>query len=163
MYGKLFKRYLDDELDIIFNEYIPDEQKYYRLIEEALKRGEKQVIINSEIMIAIIFDVIGLSGIILDIEMSDNTDKVIKDNVKKILSKMRTNNIEFVKLKEILEWSNSKDSIDIMSIDIYYDNDRYTIKSNGVFYCVNDEKKNLNHILDKLLKKIVEKLILWAI
>lgn len=160
MYGKLFKRYLDDKLDIIFNEYIPDKQKYYRLIEEALKRGEKQVIINSEIMIAIIFDVIEVSGIILDIEMSDNTDKEIKDNVKNILSKMRTNIIEFVKLKEILEWSNSKDSIDITSIDIYYNNDRYIIKSNGVFYCVNDEKKNLNGILDKLLKKIVETLIL---
>lgn len=159
MYGKLFKRYLDDKLDIIFNEYIPDKQKYYRLIEEALERGEKQVIINSEIMIAIIFEVIKSSGIILSVEMSDNTDKEVMVNVKKILSGMRENSIEFVKLKEILEWSNSKDSIDITSIDIYYDDNRYIIKSNGIFYCINDEM-NLKGIFYKLLKKIVETSIL---
>lgn len=158
IYGKVFKKYFENDLHILYNEYLPDKQKYYRLIEESLDRGERQVIINSEIMIQIMYEVIKDNGVVLDIKMSASTDKIIKENVRDILWKIRENNIEFVKLKELLEWSNSKDSIDIMSIDIYYQDIRYTITSHGIFYSTNNQVDLIN-VFNDLLKNNIKNLI----
>ncbi len=161
VYGKIFKRYLDNNLDVMYREYNPDspDGKYYLLIEEALKNKEQQVIINSEIMLDIVYSVVEDGGIILEIKMSDNTDQEVIDNIKRILQKMQKNSLYYTDLKELLEWANTTDSINISLLDLYYKDVRYQLNVEGLFWNIKNNN-DLQEFFHGIIKKSVERVIL---
>ncbi|MGJ9386103.1 hypothetical protein [Salipaludibacillus sp. CF4.18] len=147
-YGKLFK----GRNKINLRSYDPEIERYFQVIKEARSDGLKQVIINSEIMTDILYATLQLDGVILKVNMSDNTDNDVKDNVKAIISKLKSDKLIFVKLKEELEWAADSGSIDINSIDIYFLNKRYQIYSNGIIH-----GDNLDLIFREIMKPVLEK------
>lgn len=146
-YGKLFRG--NDSINI--RSYDPEKDRYFEVIKEARNEGMKQVIINSEIMTDILYATLKLDGIILKVNLSDNTDKDIKDNVKAILSKLKSDKLFFVKLKEELEWAADSGSIDINSIDVFFQKKRYEIYSNGIIH-----GDDLDLLFEKIMKPVLE-------
>lgn len=147
-YGKLFRKKSDN--DIALRSYAPDNDKYFELIKKAREDGYHQLIINSELMISIIYSTLELDGILMKITMSDNTDEDIKENIEFIIKKMRHDKFLFLKLKEELEWAIDSGSIDIYKIDLYFQNERYTLYSNGII-----SGKNINYFFDTVLNPIL--------
>lgn len=131
-YGKIFRQKKNNKFSL--RSYNPDKEKYFELIQKAKKDSYTQLIINSELMIDLMYKILNLSGVVLKISMSETTDQNIKDNVKFILQKLRQDNLYFSKLKEELEWAIDSGSLDIESIDAYYKKNKITIKSNGIIY-----------------------------
>ncbi|MFK4353831.1 hypothetical protein [Bacillus sp. RC92] len=151
-YGKLFRKQGDKSIQLSLRSYNPEKERYFQVIKEARSEGLKQVIINSEIMTNILYTTLELDGVILKVNLSDNTDDDIKENVKVIISKLRSDKLIFFKLKEELEWAADSGSIDINSIEIYFSNKRYQIYSNGI---INGD--NLEAAFDKIIKPVLEK------
>ncbi|MCU5582470.1 hypothetical protein OCF65_18710 [Bacillus toyonensis] len=151
-YGKLFRKQGDKSIQLSLRSYNPEKERYFQVIKEARSEGLKQVIINSEIMTNILYTTLELDGVILKVNLSDNTDDDIKENVKVIISKLRSDKLIFFKLKEELEWAADSGSIDINSIEIYFSNKRYQIYSNGI---INGD--NLEVAFDKIIKPVLEK------
>lgn len=151
-YGKLFRRNSDTKMQLSLRSYDPEKERYFQVIKEARSEGFKQVIINSEIMTDILYTTLSFDGIILKVNLSDNTDEDVKENVKRIISRLRKDKLIFFKLKEELEWAADSGSIDINSIEIYFLNKRYQIYSNGI---INGD--NLEEVFDKLMKPVLEK------
>ncbi|MGG4548357.1 hypothetical protein ABER02_11245 [Rossellomorea marisflavi] len=131
-YGKLFRKKEGQKNTFILKPYHPDKEKYFELINKAREKSYKQVIVNSKIMTDILFRTLNSGGVILKINMSENTDQFVTDNIKVIIRKLRENNLLFVKLKEQLDWASESGSIDINSIEIYSNKKRYEIYSNGI-------------------------------
>lgn len=129
-YGKIFRDIRSN--DMVLRPYNPDEEKYYELIKAAKSDGLKQVIINSEIMTSILYNTVENGGLVLKVNMSENTDQDVKDNVQSIIKKLRHDKLIFSKLKDELEWAEDSNSIDIISIEIFSDGKRYQILSNGI-------------------------------
>lgn len=151
-YGKLFRKQGDKSIQLSLRSYNPEKEKYFQVIKEARSEGLKQVIINSEIMTSILYTTLELDGVILKVNLSDNTDDDIKENVKVIISKLRSDKLIFFKLKEELEWAADSGSIDINSIEVYFSNKKYQIYSNGI---INGD--NLEVVFDKIIKPVLEK------
>ena len=151
-YGKLFRGHSSIKNQLFLRSYDPVKEKYFEVIKEARNEGLKQVIINSEIMTDILYATLNLDGLILKVNMSDNTDDDIKENVKAIIRKLKSDKLIFVKLKEELEWAADSGSIDINSIDVYFSNKMYEIHSNGIIH-----GDDLDSIFDKIMKPVLEK------
>lgn len=151
-YGKLFRRQTDKNIQLSLRSYNPEKERYFQVIKEARNEGLKQVIINSEIMTDILYTTLDIGGLILKVNMSDSTDEDIKDNVKAIISKLKSDKLLFLKLKEELEWAADSGSIDINSIDIYFLNQRYEIYSNGIIH-----GDDLAGIFENIMKPVLEK------
>ncbi|WP_427127940.1 hypothetical protein ACQCPQ_31065 (plasmid) [Priestia megaterium] len=151
-YGKLFRGHSEKNNQLLLRSYDPVKEKYFEVIKEARNEGLKQVIINSEIMTDILYATLNSDGLILKVNMSDNTDDDIKENVKAIIRKLKSDKLIFVKLKEELEWAADSGSIDINSIDIYISNKKYEIHSNGIIH-----GDDLDSIFDKIMKPVLEK------
>ncbi|MDR4888231.1 hypothetical protein RGU12_11780 [Fredinandcohnia sp. QZ13] len=147
-YGKLFK----GRNKINLRSYDPEKERYFKVIKEARREGLKQVIINSEIMTDILYATLQSDGVILKVNMSDTTDKDVKVNVKAIISKLKSDKLFFVKLKEELEWAADSGSIDINSIDVYFSNKRYEIYSNGIIH-----GDDLDLLFNEIMKPVLEK------
>lgn len=147
-YGKLFR----GRNKINLRSYNPEKERYFQVIKEARSEGLKQVIINSEIMTDILYATLQSDGVILKVNMSDNTDNDVKDNIKAIISKLKSDKLIFVKLKEELEWVADSGSIDINSIDVYFSNKRYEIYSNGIIH-----GDDLDLLFSKIMKPVLEK------
>lgn len=151
-YGKLFKGRNDvNDPQLFIRSYDPEKERYFQVIKEAQNEGLKQVIINSEIMTDILYSTLQLDGLILKVNMSDNTDDDVKENIKAIISRLKSNKLMFVKLKEELEWASDSGSIDINRIDVYFSNQRYEIYSNGVIH-----GDDLDSIFNKIMKPVLE-------
>ncbi|MHA7912903.1 hypothetical protein [Bacillus altitudinis] len=136
-YGKVFKKQTNGLNIFEIRAYDPDIEKYFDVIKKARDNGFKQVIINSEIMSKLMFNILNSQGFILKINMTDNTDEYLVDNIKSLVSKLKTNPLLFVKLKEELSFITESGSIDISSIEILIDSTRYEIKSNGLIVGTN--------------------------
>ncbi|UAT31985.1 hypothetical protein K7T73_07130 [Bacillus badius] len=150
-YGKLFKKNTGVKTHLCLRSYNPEKDKYFEVIKSARKEGLKQVIVNSEIMTNILYSTLKSGGIILKINLSDSTDQDIKDNIKAIIPKLKSDLLLFVKLKEELEWAMDSGSIDIHSIDIYILNRKYTIYSNGIIY-----GEKLEELFENTIKPVLE-------
>lgn len=150
-YSKLFKKNQDNEIKFFLRPYNPDNEKYFEVIKKARSEGLKQVIVNSKIMTDILYSILEFGGIILKINMSDNTDQDIKDNIKSIIPKLKNDRLLFAKLREQLEWAAESGSIDINSIEIYIYNKKYQIYSNGII-CGDD----LNRLFENNIKRVLE-------
>lgn len=148
-YGKIFRRKQDNNFSL--RSYNPDKEKYFELIQTAKEDNYTQLIINSELMINLMYTALNFDGIILNVSMSDTTDQDIKDNIRFILQKIRQNNLYFSKLKEELEWAIDCGSLDIESVDLYYENNKSTIKSNGIIY-----GKNKSATFNNLIVPVLE-------
>lgn len=144
LYGKVFRDIKTN--DIVLRPYNPDKEKYYELIKAAKNEGLKQVIINSEIMTSILYNTIEQDGIVLKVNMTENTDQDVKDNVQLIIKKLRYDKLVFSKLKDELEWAEDSNSIDITSIEIYLHNKKYQIFSNGIVAGSDINKLFVNNI-----------------
>ncbi|MED2940640.1 hypothetical protein [Cytobacillus horneckiae] len=131
--------------------YNPEKETYYELIKKSRKKGLRQIIINSEIMTELMYNTLSHEGLILDINLSDNTDKISKDNVESILHAIRKNKLNFIKLREELDWAIERESIDISNIIIYIDNIKLEIKSNGIII-----GEINNYFFDKVMKPTLE-------
>lgn len=136
-YGKVFKKQTNGLNIFEIRAYDPNIEKYFDVIKKARDDGFKQVIINSEIMSKLMFNILNSQGFILKINMTDNTDEYLVDNIKSLVSKLKTNPLLFVKLKEELNFITESGSIDISSIEIFIDSTRYEIKSNGLIVGTN--------------------------
>ncbi|PFX43527.1 hypothetical protein COL32_14440 [Bacillus pseudomycoides] len=150
-YGKLFRGHSNKNIQLFLRSYNPDKEKYFEVIKDARSEGLKQVIINSEIMTNILYTTLQSNGVILKVNMSDNTDEHIKDNIKAIISKLKSDKLLFVKLKQELEWAEDSESIDINSINIYFLNKRYEIHSNGI---INGD--DLDVLFNKIMRPVLE-------
>lgn len=150
-YGKLFKGNSSTNNQLLLRSYDPVKEKYFEVIKEARNEGLKQVIINSEIMTDILYATLNSDGLILKVNMSDNTDDDIKENVKSIIRRLKSDKLIIEKLKEELEWAADSGSIDINSIDVYFSNKRYEIYSNGIIH-----GDDLNLIFGKIMKPVLE-------
>ncbi|GEL76579.1 hypothetical protein [Tenuibacillus multivorans] len=159
IYGKVFKKYVNNKLEVFYKHYKPDIELYHELIENSLKLGERQIIINSEIMLEIMYRAVEQDNIIMGIKMSENTDNEITSSISNVIKNIKTNKLEFIKLKELLNWSNTNDSIDISSVDIYFGEKLYTITVEGIFYC-NHSECDFSDIFNSLIKESIEKKIL---
>ncbi|UAK17540.1 hypothetical protein [Sporolactobacillus terrae] len=137
-FGKLFVKCRESGNEIAVLPY-NETDKYYEIIKTARSNGFKQVIVNSEIMINLLYTILGNRGIILKINMSDNTDDEIKDNIKSIIRSIKKDKLNFVKLKDELEWATESGSIDINSIEIFITNIKAQIYSNGILFSQNNE------------------------
>lgn len=131
-YIKLFKKYQNDKFSFVFRTYNPDEEKYFEVIKTARSEGLNQVIINSEIMTDILYSTLEHDGLILKINMTDNTDRDINDNICSIIPKLKKDRLLFLKLKEQLEWAAESNSIDIKSVEVYVFEKKYEVYSNGI-------------------------------
>lgn len=152
-YGKLFRGHRNKSIQLFLRSYNPDKDRYFEVIKEARSEGLKQVIINSEIMTDILYATLNSEdGLILKVNMSDNTDEDVKDNIKAIIKKIKFNKLIFENLKKELEWAADSGSIDINSIDVYFSNKRYEIYSNGIIH-----GDNLDSIFEKIMKPVLEK------
>lgn len=149
-YGKIFRRKNNKNFDL--RSYNPNEEKYFEVIKTARKEGYFQLIMNSELMISLMYSTLEKNGLVLKISMSDNTDQDTKDNIQFILKKLRKDNLLFIKLKEELEWAVDSGSIDIQSVDILYRNERFTVLSNGIIIGV-DIKSFFDNLIIPLLGK----------
>jgi hypothetical protein len=150
-YGKLFRKRENGLTFFTLKSYDPDKEKYFELIRNAREENFRQVIINSKIMTDILFSTINSGGIILKVNMSDNTDQDVTDNIKSLIRRLREDKIFFVKLKEQLDWAAESGSIDINSIEIYNYNKKYQLYSNGIIY-----GQNLSHFFEKNILKVLE-------
>ncbi|OCX64816.1 hypothetical protein BFM98_07190 [Lysinibacillus sp. AR18-8] len=147
-YGKMFRKKHDE---FIIKKYKPSEQRYYEIINEARKAGYKQLIVNSEIMLQIIESVLLKKGILMNVEMSESTDEDLSDNVEKLVREIRENPLLFIRLKEQLEWTNDTSCIDINSITLYCDGNKFTLMSNGVLY----GRSEINNFFSKIIKPVL--------
>lgn len=150
-YGKLFKRNEEQKAKFVLKSYDPDKDKYFEVINRAREGGYRQVIVNSKIMTNILFSTINSNGVILKVNMSENTDRDINDNIKVVIRKLREDRLLFVKLKEQLEWASESGSIDINSIEVYYNQNRYEIYSNGIV-----TGKDIAIIFEENIKTVLE-------
>ncbi|MFJ7369387.1 hypothetical protein ACIQVU_08110 [Lysinibacillus sp. NPDC098008] len=150
-YAKIFRKYNEDStLEVSMDLYNPDEKKYKDLIIEKKHNGFKQVIINSEIMIEIIKESLVKNGLVQVISFTDNTDEEIIDDVNRLLWKIRENKVYFEELKKLLSWALDKNSIDIKETIIYFGQQQYNIRSNGLI--IGKEKEDF-------FKEIIEPVI----
>ncbi|MCC8303260.1 hypothetical protein ACLNAQ_00995 [Bacillus sp. ICE1] len=150
-YGKIFKKQLNNRLELQLYSYNPDKEKYFDVIKKARTQEFKQVIINSEIMSAILYAVLTSDGVIMKINMSDNTDEDIIENINSIVNKLRSKPILFVKLQEELGLITESGSIDIMCIEIYKFKKYFKIYSNGIVF-----GDDLERIFLDFLKPVLE-------
>ncbi|WP_024427881.1 hypothetical protein [Bacillus safensis] len=151
-YGKIFKKQLNNRLEFQLYSYNPDKEKYFDVIKKARTQEFKQVIINSEIMSAVLYAVLKSDGFIMKISMSDNTDEDIIENINKIVSKLRLKSILFVKLQEELDLITESGSIDIMCIEILKSKKSFKIYSNGIVF-----GDDLETFFIDFLKPVLEK------
>lgn len=145
-YGKLFINNSNSQSSISLETYNPDKEKYFEIIKRARGKGLRQVIINSELMLEILYQVLENNGVILKVNLSDSTDDEIKDNISSILPKIRHDKELYAKLREELEWAVDSGSIDIFHIEVYVFKTRYQIFSNGI---INSSKK------DEMFEKVI--------
>ncbi|PFZ73688.1 hypothetical protein COL72_08425 [Bacillus toyonensis] len=145
-YGKLFINNSNSQSNISLETYNPDKEKYFEVIKKAREKGLKQVIINSELMLEILYQILENNGVILKVNLSDSTDDEIKDNINSILPKIRENKQLYLKLREELEWAVDSGSIDVNNIEVYVFKTRYQIFSNGI---INSSK------MDEMFEKII--------
>ncbi|AQY41151.1 hypothetical protein P4V72_00095 [Bacillus thuringiensis] len=145
-YGKLFINNSNSQSSISLETYNPDKEKYFEIIKRARGKGLRQVIINSELMLEILYQVLENNGVILKVNLSDSTDDEIKDNINSILPKIRQDKELYVKLREELEWAVDSGSIDIFNIEVYVFKTRYQIFSNGI---INSSK------MDEMFEKVI--------
>lgn len=150
-YGKIFKKQLNNRLEFQLYSYNPDKEKYFDVIKKARTQEFKQVIINSEIMSAILYAVLTSDGVIMKINMSDNTDEDIIENINSIVNKLRSKPVLFVKLQEELDLITESGSIDIMCIEIYKFKKHFKIYSNGIVF-----GDDLERIFVDFLKPVLE-------
>ncbi|ATI52766.1 hypothetical protein [Bacillus tropicus] len=145
-YGKLFINNSNSQSSISLETYNPDKEKYFEIIKRARGKGLRQVIINSELMLEILYQVLENNGVILKVNLSDSTDDEIKDNISSILPKIRHDKELYAKLREELEWAVDSGSIDIFNIEVYVFKTRYQIFSNGI---INSSK------MDEMFEKVI--------
>ncbi len=150
-YGKIFRKYSNDKLNICTESYNPDVEKYHEVILRMKAKGYKQVIINSELMIEILNAIIMNEGYILGINFTDNTDENLKIDVKNLVLKIRKDRLQFINLKELLKWALDNNSIDIFNIELYYNKNPYTVYSNGLIM-----GNKLNLIFKGILEKVLD-------
>ncbi|WP_068983849.1 hypothetical protein [Lysinibacillus xylanilyticus] len=146
-YGKIFRKYSAEEIDFNLNIYKPDEKKYHEVICEMKKRGFKQLIINSELMIEIMSQVIQNNGFILGIHFTESIDEYLTGKVKDLILKIRHKPMSFIELKELLDWTVDNNSIDISRIELLYKNSKFEIYSNGQII----GGENINVIFEEIL------------
>ncbi|WP_017379730.1 hypothetical protein [Paenisporosarcina sp. TG-14] len=150
VYGKVFRKYSHNELNIFNKSYNPEKEKYHEVILEMKSRGYKQVIINSELMVRILNEIILNEGFILQIKFTDNTDENLIVDVTNLIKNIRHNPIQFINLKEKLDWALDNNSIDIFNVELLYKNNKYTVYSNGLIM-----GNELNVIYEEIVKKIL--------
>ncbi|KMY49257.1 hypothetical protein [Peribacillus loiseleuriae] len=150
-YGKIFRKYSNDKLNICMESYNPDVEKYHEVILRMKAKSYKQVIINSELMIEILNAVIMNEGYILGINFTDNTDENLKIDVKNFVLKIRKDRLQFINLKELLKWALDNNSIDIFNIELYYNKIHYTVYSNGLIM-----GNKLNLIFEDIIEKVLD-------
>lgn len=151
-YGKVFKKSVDNKINLFLNPYAPDKEKYFEIIKVAKSKGLKQVIINSELMTKILFYALESNGVILKINLSDSTDQEIIDNINSIVPKIRTNPLLFSKLKDELDWAIDSGSIDITSIQIFILNQAFQIYSNGIV-----SGPDISELFNQIMKPVIGK------
>lgn len=149
VYGKVFRKYSNGELNIINKSYNPDTEKYHEVILEMKSSGYKQVIINSELMLKLLNEIILNEGFILQIKFTDNTDENLIIDVNNLIGKIRYDRIQFIKLKEVLNWALDNNSIDIFNVELLYKQKKYTVYSNGLIL-----GEEINVLFEEILKKI---------
>jgi len=150
VYGKVFRKYSQDKLDISMKSYNPDIEKYHEVILKMKNEGYKQVIINSELMIKVLSEIILNEGFILQVNFTDNTDENLIIDVKNLVAKIRHDRLQFIKLKDVLNWALDNNSIDIFNVELYYKKSKYTVYSNGLV-----EGNEIDIVFDEILEKVL--------
>ncbi|WP_322923585.1 hypothetical protein [Paenibacillus campi] len=144
--GKLFRKYSEsNDVEIHLELYDYNSISYHELISKMNTSGFKQVIVHSEMMLAILEEII-LKDIILVIHFNDETDDTIIQETQSLIKSIRKNPAYFLKLKELLKWTEDNNSIDITKIEVSFETTKIEVQSNGIVI-----GKNIEGFFDSIL------------
>lgn len=151
--GKLFYGIEKKQVSVV--EYDSSSGDYYALILEAQKKGCRQVILTSDIMIKIAEAFLTTeSATITDIAFFVEDDNLQKE-IAKLIELMRQNSAYWGALKDKLKFLSEDDSIDIKKISLQGKNDGGFLISlfvNGVISISESAYSSLSKKLSEFLK-----------
>lgn len=151
--GKLFYGIEKKQVSVV--EYDSSSGDYYALILEAQKKGCRQVILTSDIMIKIAEAFLTTeSATITDIAFFVEDDNLQKE-IAKLIELMRQNSAYWGALKDKLKFLSEDDSIDIKKISLQGKNDGGFLISlfvNGVISISESAYSSLSEKLSEFLK-----------
>ncbi|PNP90633.1 hypothetical protein BMT55_11690 [Listeria newyorkensis] len=151
--GKVFRRELHSA-DFTLVPYDPSVQKYYSVIKEEREKGHQQVIINSEIMMNIMYAIVDSGSIVQTIKLSDASDNELNKQIEAILSKLRRDRWFFMKLKDALLWATDNQCIDIERLQVAINSDdrimSYSIYSTGIL-----EGENIESLFNVIIEPVL--------
>lgn len=151
--GKLFYGIEKKQVSVV--EYDSSSGDYYALILEAQKKGCRQVILTSDIMIKIAEAFLTTeSATITDIAFFVEDDNLQKE-IAKLIELMRQNSAYWSALKDKLKFLSEDDSIDIKKISLQGKNDGGFLISlfvNGVISISESAYSSLSEKLSEFLK-----------
>lgn len=152
--NKIFIDTSNDQLVLMEN---PQNENYYTYIAKQKEKGFRQILITTQEMIRIMeFYFNNFDANIMEIVFYQNDDDYTNE-IQKNISDMNKKLANFQHLIERLECINSEDSIDIQSIEFFYEIDNYNyilkIYLNGIVN-INNHGDTSNKELDKLIKNI---------
>jgi hypothetical protein len=134
-FAKIFKKVDRNSCEFLLIPYDSSEVNYSDFIKLQRKRGFRQVLFNTELMLFLVKATSENSDIILTkIKMSEDAEDGIQEELNHLLLQLRTQPNNIYKIVSELEWISDKESIDIMELKFLNNNtsSEITIKSNGI-------------------------------
>ena len=159
---KIFKLFQEKNSNVVGIEYSSELQKnYFQFVESQYKKGLRQVIVTSKLMLKIIEEYfLNQNYRIIDINLGEE-DFEMKDEIDNILKRIEKDRGKFFYLLKRLEFISNNSSIDIEYINLSSNSPKngkyitFTIKVNGIVIIEDD----LEEIEIKKILELVEKVI----
>ncbi|EGO9037740.1 hypothetical protein [Enterococcus faecalis] len=142
-FAKIFKKVDRNSCEFLLIPYNSSEINYADFIKSQRKKGFRQVLFNTELMLFLVKATSKNSDIILTkIKMSEDAEDGTQEELNHWLLQLRTMPDNIYKIISELEWISDKESIDIMELGFLNKNtsSEITIKSNGICIGQKNEK-----------------------
>lgn len=156
MTGKLFRRLETNSIECLQYDY--GVQDYYRMVQEMINRGYRQIICTSSVMVAIIEHyLVRHNAVLISIDFLQEDDE-LNEEIKAIISKLRDNGAYWAILKERLEFLSKYDSIDIKQVAIKcIEGDGYifSLKVNGLLSISENKFKSVSDEIVEVVEEVL--------
>lgn len=151
MKAKLFRKYLDDELYLIWKTL--EKKDYKKLIVDMKKEDFKQIIFSTDLLIQFLNTLYEKGGTLLSVEFTDNIDEENQEFIKNQLINLRSEEINLTEFIECFTWIIDDQSIDINFVYVKNKNgEKFYMYSNGIF-----EGENLQGFFEEILEESIKK------
>lgn len=156
LYGKLFQNIKEHCINSLpYN----IKQDYYSYVEGNVNNGFRQVIITSEIMLAIIEHfLVNHKSKLVNIEFLVEDDE-LNEEINVFLKKMESNGAVWATLKERLNFVSYNDSIDIKKIELKCLEEygfMISIQVNGIFWTSRDKFEDVSQEIIEIVQRYVK-------